>query len=410
VPRRRSPRLETRTARLKLAGRKKPHHFAAISPGISLGYRRCVSAGRWVVKVADGHGGNWTKVVGLADDFEDADGEHILSYYQAQDKARALARGKDTESSRPGTVAEAIADYDKDLIARGGSRANARRAKTILSPTLLSKPVALLTMRELKHLRDGLVAKGAKPASVNRDLKGLKAALNLAADHDPRITNRDAWRVGLKALTGAYHARNTILTDEQVCALVVAAYAEDPALGLLVEAGAVTGARPSQLERLEVGDLELDHADGPRLLMPSSRKGKGVKRIDRNPVPILGGLARKLEQAAGTRAASAPLLLRTNGTAWNSARADHREGFRRAAANAGLGAEVTFYALRHSSIVRQLLAAVPVRLVAVVHDTSIPMIEKSYSRYIGDHADALIRRSLLDIASPAEATSPGRHA
>jgi hypothetical protein len=58
---------------------------------------------------------------------------------------------------------------------------------------------------------------------------------------------------------------------------------------------------------------------------------------------------------------------------------------------------VTFYALRHSSIARQLLAAVPVRLVAVVHDTSTPMIEKSYSRYIGNHADALVRRSLLDI-------------
>jgi integrase len=394
----RSARLETRTARLKLAVRKKPHHFTSISPGIALGYRRCVGAGRWVVKVADGHGGNWTKVVGLADDYEDADGEPILTWWQAQDKARALARGKDTESSRPGTVAEAIADYDKDLIARGGSRANARRAKAILSPTLLSKPVALLTTRELKHLRDGLVANGARPASVNRDFKGLKAALNLAAAHDPRITNAQAWKVGLAALPDAHRARNIILSDDEVRALVVAAYAEDPALGLLVEAGAVTGARPSQLERLEVGDLELDHVDGPRLLMPSSRKGRSVKRIDRNPVPILPSLARKLEQAAGIRAASAPLLLRANGTAWNSIRADYREGFRRAATNAGLGAEVTFYALRHSSIVRQLLAAVPVRLVAVAHDTSIPMIERSYSKYIGDHADALIRRSLLDVS------------
>jgi hypothetical protein len=286
VPRHRAPRLETRTARLKLAVRKKPHHFAAISPGIALGYRRCVAAGRWVVKVADGHGGSWTKVVGFADDFESADGEHILSYYQAQDKARQLARGKDTESSRPGTVAEAIADYDKDLIARGGSRANARRAKTILSPTLLSKPVNLLTMRELKHLRDGLVANGAKPASVNRDLKGLKAALNLAADHDPRITNRDAWRVGLKALVGAYHARNSILTDEQVRALVVAAYAEDPALGLLVEMGAVTGGRPSQLERLEVGDLEVDRARStPVDAVEPQGEGRQARRSQSHPHP-----------------------------------------------------------------------------------------------------------------------------
>jgi len=51
--------------------------------------------------------------------------------------------------------------------------------------------------------------------------------------------------------------------------------------------------------------------------------------------------------------------------------------------------------------VRQILAGVPVRVVAVNHDTSILMIERTYSRYIGDHADALARKALLDLASPA---------
>ena len=148
--------------------------------------------------------------------------------------------------------------------------------RTLLPPTLLAKPVALLTVRELKHLRDGLVAKGAKPASVNRDLKGFKAALNLAAAHDPRITNSAAWRIGLAALPDAHNVRNVILSDEQVRVLIAAAYVEDDALGLLVETAAVTGARVSQLARLEVADLQADRPD-PRLMMPSSRKGKGVK-------------------------------------------------------------------------------------------------------------------------------------
>ena len=66
-------------------------------------------------------------------------------------------------------------------------------------------------------------------------------------------------------------------------------------------------------------------------------------------------------------------------------------------ARAGLDpSEVTIYALRHSNIVRQLLAGVPARVVAVNHDTSIAMLERTYSRYIGDHADALARRALLD--------------
>jgi hypothetical protein len=54
------------------------------------------------------------------------------------------------------------------------------------------------------------------------------------------------------------------------------------------------------------------------------------------------------------------------------------------------------YALRHSNIVRQLLAGVPVRVVAVNHDTSVAMLERTYSRHIGDHADALVRGALLD--------------
>jgi integrase len=393
----RAARLETRTARLKLKLRKKPYDFTSISAGIQLGYRRCKGAGRWVVKVADGHGSYWTKRVAFADDHEDADGEHILSWWQAQDKSRALARGKDA-GGRPATVAEALADYEADLIARSASPTNARRVRTLLPSTMLAKPVALLTARELKHLRDGLIAKGSKPASVNRDLKGFKAALNLAAAHDPRITNGAAWRTALAALPDAHHARNVILTDEQVRTLIAAAYAEDSALGLLVETSAVTGARVSQLARLEVADLQADRPD-PRVMMPSSHKGKGIKRIERKPVPITSSLAAQLRQAAGNRAPPEPLLLRTDGAPWQPRIADYRRPFIRAITRIRLDpAMVTLYSLRHSSIVRALLAGVPTRVVAAQHDTSVPMLERTYSQHILDHSDTVARRALLDTA------------
>ena len=60
---------------------------------------------------------------------------------------------------------------------------------------------------------------------------------------------------------------------------------------------------------------------------------------------------------------------------------------------------MTIYALRHSSIVRQLLGGVPGRVVAVNHDTSLAMIERTYSAHIGDHADALTRAALLDTST-----------
>jgi hypothetical protein len=66
----------------------------------------------------------------------------------------------------------------------------------------------------------------------------------------------------------------------------------------------------------------------------------------------------------------------------------------------GLGPEVTPYALRHSSIVRQLLKGVPTRVVAAHHDTSVAMIEKNYSRYIiGDPSEAMTRATLLDLGA-----------
>ena len=48
---------------------------------------------------------------------------------------------------------------------------------------------------------DGLAAKGLAPASVNRIIKILRAALNLAADQDERLNSR-AWERGLVALPG----------------------------------------------------------------------------------------------------------------------------------------------------------------------------------------------------------------
>jgi hypothetical protein len=62
---------------------------------------------------------------------------------------------------------------------------------------------------------------------------------------------------------------------------------------------------------------------------------------------------------------------------------------------------VTIYAFRHTSIVRQLLAGVPIRVVAVNHDTSVQMIEKNYSDFIADHSDALSRKALLDLSAPS---------
>ena len=42
-----------------------------------------------------------------------------------------------------------------------------------------------------------------------------------------------------------------------------------------------------------------------------------------------------------------------------------------------------------------LLRNVPIRLVASLHNTSVKMIEKHYSRYITEHSDDISRHALL---------------
>ena len=88
-----------------------------------------------------------------------------------------------------------------------------------------------LSVRELRHWRDALIKKGLSPATVKRTGKAFKAALNLLADQDPRITNRSAWQVGLASLPDAEESRNVILPDDVVLRIIAAAYEESPSSG-----------------------------------------------------------------------------------------------------------------------------------------------------------------------------------
>jgi integrase len=398
-------RLGNKERRRALPVARKPV-FIKIRNRVGLGYRRNQAAGTWVVRVADGKGGNWTKAIGLADDLERANGGTILSFDQAQDLAIKLARGDSTrelpDPSKPATVAQSLDRYEADLMTRGGDIQNVARVRLHLGESLLAVSASQLTAGELRVWRDGLVRKRA-PASVNRVTTGLKAALNLAAEHDARITSRRAWEVGLATIAEAERSRNVILDEATIRAIIAAAHAADSNFGILLEVAAVTGARISQIARLECQDLQDGRAD-PRLMMPTSKKGKG-KKVGRRPVPIPPNLAARLRALADGRSADAPLLRKPSGERW--AKSDHSRLFHRAAEAAGQDPTiVTMYALRHSNIVRQLLGNVPIRIVATNHDTSVAMIERTYSRYIGDHSDALSRGALFDTTTPAEPVPP----
>lgn len=392
--------LESRSARLRLKIRRRPYSGPSLARGIALMYRRNKTNGTWVLKASNGHGTYWTRAFALADDFEDADAKNVLTFYQAQDQAKKLARGDDGDlDSAPITIDGALKAYKRDLEAREANPYNAEWPRLHLTSVLQSKPVALLTATELKKWRDGLLGTMA-PSTINRLCGCLCAALEQAAQHDKRVQNRDAWETGLAGLPNAQEVRNVIISDDKVREFVATAYRADDKFGLLTDMLAVTGARPSQAVRLRVEDLH-NHPLRPKLMMPKSAKGGGrnraQKKAERYSVPITLQLAARLKDAAKGRADDAPLLLQSDGSSWddNPGQNYHRQVDRVVTAIGLDPADVTMYALRHSSIVRMLLQNIPIRLVASLHNTSTTMIERTYSRFITEHSDDISRKALL---------------
>jgi integrase len=325
---------------------------------------------------------------------------------------------------KPTTLRAALDQYEADLKTRAGDVGNAARVRRHLSEKMLDKLIVDLMLNDLRKWRDQLTSKARQknfcgadkvamptgltektqgvppiplaPSGVNRVCTIMKAALNLAADRDERITSRRPWEQGLATLPDAEESRNVILSNSQVRMLVDHSQTQGAEFGLLVEGLASTGARISQLARVNVGDMQ-DGRPDPRIMMPSSRKGNGRKTVLRRPVPISIGFAQRLRNASEGKQADAPLFAKATGERWS--KSDHSRLFARVVNTAEVGvdedAPITISALRHSSIVRQLLANVPVRVVAALHDTSVAMIERTYSRYIVDHTDAMARASMF---------------
>lgn len=394
--------LATKTARLKLPLNGKPY-WLLLAGGISLGYRRNEGAGTWSVRIADGKGGAPIKRLAAADDRAEADGKNILSFIQARDAAQRFASG-DGEKAAPAaatTLGEVIEAYEADLIARGADTRNSRRLRYNLSPVMLKRLVSTITPKELSTWRNAM-AEDKEPSGVNRLIQVFRTALRLAETHGAKLDPK--WREGLVALPNAREAHNDVRPQATVVRLVHAAREKSAEFGLMVEVLAQTGARYSQVARCNVRDLL---ADALCLMIPASFKGKKNKKRIPARVQLPEDLIARLRLAAGDRPGNAPLLRKPDGERWAEGDLAYPfEGIAKAIGEEGL----TSYALRHTHITAQLLARIPVEVVAKLHDTSGLMIAQHYAFAIADHSDDLVRATIVPIDQPQDNVVPLRHA
>jgi hypothetical protein len=79
--------LESRAVRSKLRARGKPY-YKAIGEGLHIGYRKNAGSGKWVIRRYTGAGKYLVETIGQADDVEDSNGDTIINFWEAQERAR----------------------------------------------------------------------------------------------------------------------------------------------------------------------------------------------------------------------------------------------------------------------------------------------------------------------------------
>jgi integrase len=336
----------------------------------------------------------------VADDYDEADGDRVLNFGQAQQRAK----GHTGRHAGGYTVADALADYLRLLEGEQRAKHNIRdtryRAGLIL-PALGKIKVAALTSDRLRRWRDDLAAgprrlrtgKGeaqkhrpapmegdeqrARRATANRVWTVLRAALNHAF-HEGRADSDLAWRK-VKPFKAVDAARVRYLSVPEARRLVNASGDE---FRPLVQAALQTGCRYGELIRLTVADY---NRDAGTLAIRQSKSGK-----PRHVVLTDEGTALFARLCAG-RAGSETLLRKSNGQPWN--RSSQGRPMADACERARISPPVSFHILRHTWASLAVMAGTPAMVVSrnLGHSTT-KMVEHFYSHLAPTFVTDAIRK------------------
>jgi integrase len=416
--------LQSREARGRLQPGRKPY-YRLIEEGLHLGYRKPrgrrgkpAAAGKWVVRRYLGDEKYQLEVIGAADDFSDANGETILSFPQAQVRAREQVK------AGPLTVQAAIEDYLAFLEAEGKPTADTRaRAKAFICPRLFDKEasnpklgdekVDELTPDQLrrwhaelakaaprlrtrkgerqKHrdMADGDDARRQRRSSANRVLTILKAALNRAWQDD-KVASPAAWQK-VKPFKNVDAARPHYLTIAEARRLV---NATDPEYRPLVQAALQTGARYGELIRLTVADfkvVEQKRPSGARASVAMVHIAKSKSGLKRDIVLTEEGAAFFRELTAG-RAGNELMLRHSNGEPFGTA---HQiRPIAEACDRAKISPRISFHSLRHTWASLAVMNGTPLMVVARnLGHADTRMAEKHYAHLAPSYVADVIMES-----------------
>jgi integrase len=407
-------KLDTRAARWRLKQRREPW-WRSISEGHSIGYRKGAKGGTWIAQRYSSEHGRRYHSIGTADDVADADGVHILSFAQAQEKARKwfadLARqdGGTSLQLGPLTVADVMESYIGFLESEGRSAAaitdTRYRDNAVIRPKLGHLEVRSLTADVLRKWRDGLAKSAprlrtrpgekqryreedsdegiprARRASANRNWTVLRAALNHAFRTD-KIDSDKAWKK-VKPFGSVDEARVRYLAIDESKRLI---NASEPEFRPMVQAALLTGGRYGQLAKLTVGDFNPDAGT----VTMRTRKGDGSAKAYH--VHLTAEAVRFFKVAcAGCSGAKDLIFKKADGSEWK--KSHQIRPIEEASVRAKIDPPVTFHTMRHTWASHAVMNGTPLLVVAQnLGHRDTRMVERHYGHLAPSYRQDEIRK------------------
>lgn len=326
---RKDSRLGTRTARSALKSRHQPY-WLNIAEGVALGYRRGPQGGSWYCRIYEGDGKYHQDSIAGADDHIDANGETVMTFYQAQERARALAKQREKQRgigvAADATVRQAAERYLEWFREhRKSVKETEHTINAHILPAFADVKLAELTTPKLRAWLEALATqpakvrsrkdkprfraapktaeeKRARRATANRVLNVMKAVLNRAF-HDSLAADDIAWRK-VKPFAKADEARIRFLTDAEAVRLINACPKD---LRALVQAALLTGARYGELTAMQVQDVDLR---GERVYIHQSKSGRP------RHIPLNAEGAAHFRELVKGKTGGSLVFERADGVAW----------------------------------------------------------------------------------------------
>jgi integrase len=411
----RNQKLDTRSARSRLAPRREPY-WTAISKGCAVGYRKgAKGSGTWIARRRDPAGKQHYQALGVADDVRSANAIDVFDFGQAQALARGWfehkASGADNadgngDEDGPYTVADALADYRAAYVSgktKGGGKAPDRldwSAAAWILPALGDLPLNTLTGKRIEKWHQKIAetparlrtkAGGAQKhreadndpeairrrrSTANRVLTILKAALN-HAHRERKCPSDDPWRT-VRAFREADAARLRYLSDDDARRLTNACSAD---FRTLVTAALLSGCRYGELAAMTVDDF---NPEAGTVQVRSSKSGK-----PRHVVLTQEGRVFVAQIAAG-RSGRDRLFLRANGKPWS--KSEQQRPLNAACVATRIDPPISFHGLRHTYASRLAMRGVPFAVIASqLGHVDTRMVEKHYGHLAPSYVAETVR-------------------